>query len=143
MIFKNLTGVKYRVIDCWEKVKNVQLKIAKMDRWKISTDLLFLTSWNLFTFEEKVQHYNLYFSHETNLFLYFKDKQFFLKVIKPFIRNKQEKSFIDYWLLGDYGKIEQYNTVEFYENLNSVEKILLIYIIAQKDQGKLKGNSYF
>jgi len=64
-----------------------------------------------------------------NLFLYFKDKPFFNKVVKEFIKNKHEKSLIDLWLLGEYSTIQTYNKVEFFENLNSVEKILVIYII--------------
>lgn len=35
-------------------------------------------------------------------------------------------------MLGNYDEIEKYTSVEFFDNLNSVEKILLIYIVAQK-----------
>ena len=133
---KDLTSVKYRIVDSLKEVKNIQLKIAKMDCWKINPDLFFLTRWNKLSDNEKLWKFNKYFSHEVNLFLYFKDKPFFNKVVKEFIKNKHEKSLIDLWLLGEYSTIQTYNKVEFFENLNSVEKILVIYIIWQNDQGK-------
>lgn len=89
-----------------------------MDGCNIDKDLLFLVTWNKCSETEKLVLYNKFFSHEVNVFLYFKDKTFFNKVIKGFLRNKHEKSLIDHWLLGDYEKIVKYNQVEYFENLN-------------------------
>lgn len=119
---KDMTSADYNIIDTLEKVKNIQLEIAKMDGCDICPDLLFLTSWHRLTFEEQIKKYTLYISHEVHLFLYFKDKPFFDKVVKPFLMNKFERSFIDYWLLEDYEEIEKYSKVEFFDMLNSVEK---------------------
>lgn len=133
---KDITSTDYTVIDSLEKAKNIQLEIAKMDGCNICPDLLFLTAWDKLSFEDQLKKYTTYSCHETNLFLYFKDREFFNKVVKPFLMNKLEKSFIDLWLLGEYDQIRRYNSVEFYDNLNSVEKVLLIYIIVQEDPGK-------
>ena len=135
---KDLTSADYTIIDTLEKVKNIQLEIAKTDHNLICPDLFFLVSWHKLSYEEKIKKYTLYVSHETHLFLYFKDKQFFDKVVKPFIINKVEKSFIDYWLLEDYAKIENYTRVEFDEMLNSVEKIIMIYTVRQYDENTSK-----
>ncbi len=51
--------------------------------------------------EEKLKKYDKYASHELNLFVYFKDKEFFEGVVKVFIRNKKEKTLVDYYLLDD------------------------------------------
>lgn len=44
-----------------------------------------------------------------------------------------EKSFVDFWLLGDYEKIKHYAQIEYLDNLNSLEKCLLIYAIWDTD----------
>lgn len=36
---------------------------------------------------------------EFYFFVYHKDKQFFDGVVKPYLENKKDKSFVDYWLL--------------------------------------------
>lgn len=53
-----------------------------------------------------------------NLFLYFKDYDYFVSVAKPFISSKMEKTFIDYWLLGDYEAISQFQTACNFDKLN-------------------------
>ena len=52
--------------------------------------------------EEKVKEYYKSFSHEFNIFIYFKDREFFNDIVKPFLKFKMEKTFIDYYLLEDY-----------------------------------------
>lgn len=47
-----------------------------------------------------------------NLFLFFKDKDFFGKVVESFIKNKMEKSFIDFFLLDDKKEILKFATTE-------------------------------
>jgi hypothetical protein len=134
---KDITSVDYIIIDSLEKTKNIQLEIARMDGYEIRPDLLFLTTWDKLSYEEQIKKYTSYLCHETHVFLYFRDRPFFEKVIRPFITNKSEKSFIDHWLLENYEEIKKYTGVEFFDNLNSVEKILLISLIVHKDEGKL------
>lgn len=138
---KNMTSAHYNVVDSIEKVKNIQLEISKMDHCYILPDLLFLTSWNKLGFEEQLKKYASSISHETHLFLYFKDRPFFDRVIKPFLMNKYERSFIDYWLLEDFERIERYSKVEFFDLLNSVEKVLLIHSVRQNGIETGKFNS--
>lgn len=134
---RDMTSVDYNIIDSLDKTKNIQLEIAKMDGFNICPDLLFLTSWDKLSYDEQIKKYTSYLCHETHLFLYFKDRSFFDKVVKPFIMNKNEKSFIDHWLLENYRELEKFTGVEFFDNLNSVEKVLLISLIIQTDEGKL------
>ena len=49
--------------------------------------------------EDKSSKYNEFACHEINIFLFLKDKSFFDSVVVPFLYNKIEKSFVDYFLL--------------------------------------------
>lgn len=48
----------------------------------------FLKEWITFTDRQKLDKYNEFASHELNLFLYFKDNNFFKVVVEPFLKNK-------------------------------------------------------
>ena len=130
----DITTTNYNIVDSIDKVKKLQLEIAKMDGCDICPDLLFLASWDKLSAEEKLKKYSAYLCHETNLFLYFKDREFFDATIKPFLANKYEKSIIDNWLLENYESIEKYSSVEFYDSLNAIEKVLLVFILVQREE---------
>ena len=59
----------------------------------------FLTTWHTFSIEEKHDRYNKNACHELNLFIYFKDPSYFETYIKDFLKNKLEKTFVDFFLL--------------------------------------------
>lgn len=63
-------------------------------------------------------------SHELNLFLYFKDKQFFESVVLPQIKNKTEKYWIDRFLLNDFEFFEK----EFLDNQFLKERLYMFEI---------------
>ncbi len=58
-----------------------------------------MLKWPTLTAEQKAKTYSEYCSHEFNLFLKLKDNQFFESEVRPFLTNKMEKTFVDYWLL--------------------------------------------
>jgi len=122
------------IIDSLDKVNKVQSEIARiLGKSKLNEDLEFLLKWNTFEEEEKNKKYSKFCCHEVNLFLYFKDPEYFEAVVSPFILNKMEKSFIDNWLLGDYAQLIEHARVENISKLNSLEKCLLIYAIRETD----------
>ncbi len=49
--------------------------------------------------EQKGKTYSEFCSHELNVFLKLKDPEFFKNAVRPFIENKIEKTFVDYWLI--------------------------------------------
>lgn len=59
-------------------------------------------------YKTKLEKYNKNSCHELNIFLYFKDYTFFEEVVRPFIRNKIEKRFVDYFLLNDKDNLNVY-----------------------------------
>jgi autotransporter-associated beta strand protein len=86
-------------------------------------EFAFLLNWPKLKDDEKLTHYGKHACHELNLFLQRKDKAFFDKVVKPYLANKKDKTFMDEYLLGlDLAKhLEPWA----YARLNIVERILL------------------
>jgi hypothetical protein len=83
----------------------------------------FVLGWPKLKPEEKRAKYSKYASHELNFFLHEKDPEFFAQVVKPFIANKLEKTFLDRWLLEE--DLSAYLKPWAFARLNVVERILL------------------
>ena len=83
----------------------------------------FILQWPGLKEEEKRAKYSEFACHELHFFLHQKDPAFFAKVIRPYLANKKDKTFLDHWLLGDElsGYLEPFR----FSRLNVVEKILL------------------
>src|SRR5262249_17874814 len=64
-----------------------------------------------------------YACHELNFFLAKKDAAFFQTVVRPYLANKKDKTFLDHWLLGD--NLNRYLEPWEFGRLNTVERILL------------------
>lgn len=79
--------------------------------------------WPDLTPEEKRAKYSAYACHELNVFLSRKDPAFFAEVIKPYLRNKQAKTFIDDYLLET--DLTRYLAPWQFGQLNAAEKALL------------------
>ncbi|KRW99096.1 hypothetical protein PPERSA_07349 [Pseudocohnilembus persalinus] len=94
----------------------------------------FLTDWAQFSKEKKLEKYDEFACHEINIFLYIKDKPFFEEVVKPFIANKIEKSFVDYFLLDDKQVLNQYAQTHQLSLMNYMEKCLLVSYLAKNEQ---------
>jgi hypothetical protein len=82
-----------------------------------------LLNWPKLKEDEKRAKYGEFACHELNFFLHRKDKEFFDAVVKPYLANKKDKTFMDEHLLGlDLSKhLEPWA----YARLNVVERILL------------------
>ena len=83
----------------------------------------FVLQWPNKTQEQKQSLYSQYACHELNFFIYKKDKPFFKSVVKPYIENKREKTFLDHYLLG--ADLTDYLEPSAFTTLNAVERILL------------------
>ena len=131
---EDITSTNYIMIDSLERVAQVQKEVCKVNYNSTSDDLSFLIKWSGYTQEEKNKKYSQYVCHEVNLFLYFKDPEYFKSVVRPFIANKMEKSFIDLWLIGDHDSIVKHRTIEHFDRLNTLEKCLLISEVVKDDK---------
>ena len=83
----------------------------------------FLVDWPQLGDADKLRQYSQHACHEVNFFLYEKDRAFFDRVVRPFLANKADKTFLDHWLLGD--DLGDYLRPWAFAQLNVVEQILL------------------
>ncbi|MGA0369229.1 MAG: hypothetical protein ACO3N7_07235 [Kiritimatiellia bacterium] len=79
----------------------------------------FLKTWPSLEMDAKLEKYGEFASHELHLFLYARDPEFFAEVVKPYLRNKKDKTFVDRWLLDALtdddlrlDKLQQRNALE-------------------------------
>jgi hypothetical protein len=80
-----------------------------------------------------------------------KDPRYFTEVAAPFISNKLEKTFVDYWLLNNYNALETFLLphsklvlklpfcLELAE-LNSLERVLMIHYLLMTDRKVIAKN---
>lgn len=62
-------------------------------------DFAFLKDWPQLDDAAKRAKYGDHASHEMHLFLYARDREFFDAVVRPYLANKKDKTFVDRWLL--------------------------------------------
>jgi hypothetical protein len=93
----------------------------------------FLLRWHEMDAGEKHDLYSRYACHELSFFLFYKDKPFFDAIVKPYLANKKDKTFLDQWLLGEdlTGHLDAWA----FGRLNAVERILM----AQRGLPGLEG----
>ena len=103
-----------------------------------STTWGFLKDWGTLDHDQKLKKYDEYASHELNVFVFFKDPDFFAKVVLPFLYNKIEKSTLDYILLDDKKRLADYAGCERFEHLNSLEQVLMIYRLQKTSPNEAK-----
>ena len=89
-----------------------------------------ITSWRSYSPEKKLSVYDKEICHELNFFIYRNDPEFFNAVVKPFLRNKLRKTFVDFYLLDDKEELLKFSRTHVLNTLNSFEKAVLV--------GKLK-----
>ena len=83
----------------------------------------FLTQWPELTQEEQLAKYSQFACHEVNLFLYYKDRRFYDRVVAPILQQKLEKQLIDHLLLGL--DVESFNELWQVRRMNALERALL------------------
>lgn len=86
-------------------------------------EFAFVLNWPKLSKEEKRSQYSKYASHELSFFLSKKDPEFFQQVIKPYLANKKDKTFIDRYLLDE--DLSVYRTPWRFGQLNVAERALL------------------
>ena len=89
-----------------------------------------LLQWPKLKDDERRAKYSEFACHELNFFLARKDAGFFEKVVRPYLANKKDKTFMDDYLLGN--DLARYREPWAYARLNVVERALL----AQRTKGE-------
>ncbi len=87
------------------------------------TRFAFVLDWPNLDEEQKRAQYSEHACHELHFFLFEKDPEFFTRVVRPYLANKKDKTFLDDWLVGN--DLSRYVLPWQYAQLNAFERILL------------------
>ncbi len=86
-------------------------------------EMRFLVDWASLDDDEKRQRYSDHACHELHVFLKRRDQEFFDGVVRPYLENKMETTFLDDFVLER--DLSKYLTAWRYAELNVAERILL------------------
>eukprot|EP00347_Sterkiella_histriomuscorum_P016748 403352004 len=135
---EDITSTEIQIIDDLTKVRAILDSLTKQNyvnndqSWK---DLLpIFMKWSTYSNEEKNKHFNKNFSHELNIFIFLKDRTYFDSVVKPYLKNKMEKQFIDHYLLGNQEEVSKYANIESVSKLNVMEICFLFDTLVDTQQ---------
>ena len=110
-------------VKLYDSLQKAYLLMATLSNNKTLTEFSWILEWPKLKAKDRREKYSMYACHELNFFLHQKDLGFFNEVVKPYISNKKDKTFMDEWLLG--ANLEKYLKPFAFSQLNDVEKILL------------------
>lgn len=131
---KDLSSSQMSIIDDMKSLYDILFAILgpshELFEWS------FITSWDSLSFEEKQIKYDKFISNEMNLFLFFKDRDFFEGVVKPHMTNKGNKKLIDFFLLGNKEALKEYLSSYKLNDLTVLEKLLLVIALNQEESKK-------
>lgn len=96
------------------------------------SEFAFITRWHKLSEAERGELYSKHACHELNLFLYFRDRAYFNRVITPYLAQKRVQTFVDRWLLG--ADLSSYLEPRELGRLNAVEKALLALRMPKRDE---------
>ena len=130
-LIKDIISTKLKIIDSLEKVVSFQL-LLNPSLNQLWSEFSFLLKFNELNEEEKKKKISSYFSHELNIFLFFRFPEYFRELVRPILKYKIEKTFIDYFLLNEENLMIEYSHSHKLSTLNAFEKCLLILAIRDK-----------
>lgn len=140
---KDLTSTDIQVVDSVSKLFEIQKALILIDNsdsenggydfWN------FVKEWHTFSTDDKLKKYDKFASHELNIFIYLRDPTFFGDVVRGYIKNKIEKTLVDYCLLEEEKQVLHWVQPGNVDKIsNNLELILAILILSKnhKDQAK-------
>jgi hypothetical protein len=116
----DVAASRFEIYDSLAKVYALYATLSKDPKL---AEFAFLLRWPKMKVEEKRTHYSKHACHELHFFLMQKDPEFFNTVVRPYLANKKDKTFLDHWLLGD--DLTHYTQPWEYHRLNVPERVLL------------------
>ncbi|MBC8289694.1 MAG: hypothetical protein H8E37_05190 [Planctomycetes bacterium] len=124
-------------LESYDSLASVFRLYATLSKNPQLVEFRFILAWPKLKPEEKLEKYSKYACHELNFFLSKKDPKFFDQIVRPYLANKQHKTFLDELLLGT--DLTKFRKPWEYARLNSVERVLL----ARRLKGELKYTRQF
>lgn len=120
---------KIHIVDTVARAHSYLLALGADDTLR---EFDFITRWHQLSEAERGEKYSKYVCHELNLFLYFRDRAYFHRVIAPYLAQKRVQTFLDRWLLG--ADLASYLEPRELGRLNAVERALLALRLPQREQ---------
>jgi hypothetical protein len=114
--------------EAYDSLPQLYLLYTTLSKDPKLAEFRFILDWPKLKPEEKRARYSKYACHELNFFLSKRDPEFFRTVIKPYLANKKDKTFLDRWLLEE--NVSDYLDPWQFGRLNTVERVLLAQRIA-------------
>ncbi len=119
-VLADVVGSRFQSYDSLAKAYSYYSTLSKDPTL---TEFGFILTWPKLKIEEKRMLYSKYACHELNYFLSKKDPNFFADAVKPYLKNKKDKTFLDHYLLGN--DVARFMQPWEYGRLNTVERVLL------------------
>ena len=116
----DVTTSKFEAYDSLARVWGLYATLNHDPKLK---EFSFVLEWPTLKQEERRTLYSKYASHELSFFLFNKDPEFFRDVIKPYLANKKDQTFLDRYLLEE--DLSEFLEPWRFQQLNIVERILL------------------
>jgi hypothetical protein len=109
--------------EAYDSLARVYALYATLSKDPKLAEFAFVLNWPKLTDAEKRERYSRHACHELHFFLWRKDPAFFNTVVKPYLANKKDRTFLDHWLLGD--DVSGFTDPWKHGRLNAVERVLL------------------
>lgn len=118
-----LADIATSKFEAYDSLARVYLLFTTLTHDPKLAEFSLLLNWPKLKPEEQREKYSKYACHELNLFLAKKDPKFFNAVVKPYLANKKDKTFLDRWLLDD--KVDPFLQPWSHGQLNVAERVFL------------------
>jgi len=119
-VLSDLRSGKFEQFDDLSDVYRLLLAISENATLR---EFAFVLDWPNKSDEEKRELYSKYACHELHFFLHEKDPEFFQQVVAPYLKNKRDKTFLDWYLLGE--DLTPFAETWEFDKLNVAEQICL------------------
>lgn len=120
LVVEDITTSKLEVFDALPRVHGLFSTLTSDPH--LAT-FRFVLDWPKLSHKDKCARLSEHGCHELHLFIARKDPAFFEQVVKPHLRNKKDKTFVDRWLLGE--DVSAWRRPWAHGQLNTVERVLL------------------
>lgn len=129
VVIQNAATAKIHIVDTVGRAHAYLLSLGADTTLR---EFEFVTRWHELDEARRGELYSKYACHELNLFLYFRDRPYFNRVITPYLAQKRVQTFLDRWLLG--ADLSSYLEPRELGRLCAVERALLAMRLPQKDE---------
>ncbi|TXT33475.1 MAG: hypothetical protein FD138_1880, partial [Planctomycetota bacterium] len=118
-----LADIATSKFEAYDSLARVYLLFTTLTHDPKLAEFSFILNWPKLKPEEQREKYSKFACHELNVFLAKKDPKFFNAVVKPYLANKKDKTFLDRWLLDD--KVDPFLQPWSHGQLNTAERVFL------------------